>query len=169
MRVSPSGYYARSLDEALQLAEVSASVTHNHPEGIKGAQATAAAIFMARQGASKQAIREYVEQTFDYRLDRTLDEIRPNYYFNEICQETVPEAITCYLEGKDFEDVVRLCVTLAGDADTLAAIAGGIAAATMDVPDALTQPTLQRLDDELLDILQRFNALVAQNEAPQQL
>ena len=129
MRVSPVGYYAQTLEEALALAKVSAEVTHNHPEGIKGAQATAAAIFLARRGKSKQDIRDYVAQTFDYDLSRTLDEIRPTFTFDETCQRTVPEAITCFMEGKDYEDVVRLSVALAGDADTIAAIAGSISSA----------------------------------------
>ena len=115
MRVSPVGYYAQSLEEALALAKVSAEVTHNHPEGIKGAQATVAAIFLARCGKSKQEIRDYVAQTFDYDLSRTLDEIRPTFTFDETCQRTVPEAITCFMEGKDYEDVVRLSVALAGE------------------------------------------------------
>jgi len=165
MRVSPVGYYAQSLDEALQLAEVSAAVTHNHPEGIKGAQATAAAIFMTRKGASKDEVRDYVQDKFGYRLDRTLDQIRPDYYFNEICQQTVPEAITCYLEGKDYEDVIRLAVSLAGDADTLAAIAGPIMSAAQDVPADIVQRTLGLLSEEFCNILLRFNALVAQREA----
>ena len=116
MRVSPVGYYARSLEEALTLARISADVTHNHPEGIKGAQATAAAIYMARKGKSKQEIRDYVEQEIGYDLSRTLEQIRPTYTFNELCQTTVPEALTCYLEGKDYEDVIRLAVSLAADA-----------------------------------------------------
>jgi ADP-ribosylglycohydrolase len=134
MRVSPVGYYAKTLDEALALAKVSAEVTHNHPEGIKGAQATAAAIFLARQGKSKQDIRDYVARTFNYDLSRTLDEIRPTFTFDETCQRTVPEAITCFMEGKDFEDVVRLSVALAGDADTIAAIAGSISSAVDVTP-----------------------------------
>jgi len=164
MRVSPVGYYATSMDEALELAQVSAAVTHNHPEGIKGAQATAAAIFMARQGASKEEVRAWIQQRFDYDLKRTLEQIRPTYRFNETCQQTVPEAILCYIEGKDYEDVVRLAVTLAGDADTLAAIAGPMASATMEVPSEIVQPTLALLPEEFCNILLRFNALVAERE-----
>lgn len=164
MRVSPIGYYARSLDEALELAKVSAEVTHNHPEGIKGAQAIAAAIFMARQGQTKQEIRDYVVETFGYDLSRTLDEIRPYYTFDETCQRTVPEALTCYLEGKDYEDVVRLAVSLAADADTLAAIAGPIASATWEVPNEITQPVLSLLSEEFCATLLRFDELVAKRE-----
>jgi len=167
MRVSPIGFYATTLDEALALAKISAEVTHNHPEGIKGAQATAAAIFLARQGKSKDEIKDYIEQTFAYDLSRTLEQIRPNYRFNELCQTTVPEAITCYLEGKDYEDVVRLAVSLAADADTLAAIAGGIAAATYDVPASIAQATIGKLTEELCATLNEFNALVAQRKIQQ--
>ena len=164
MRVSPVGYYAQSLEEALALAKVSAEVTHNHPEGIKGAQATAAAIFLARRGKSKQEIRDYVAQTFDYDLSRTLDEIRPTFTFDETCQRTVPEAITCFMEGKDYEDVVRLSVALAGDADTIAAIAGSISSAVDEVPNGITQQVIALLSEEFCTTLLRFNELVAKRE-----
>ncbi|MBQ6079791.1 MAG: ADP-ribosylglycohydrolase family protein [Muribaculaceae bacterium] len=165
MRVSPVGYYAKTLEEAMELAQISAEVTHNHPEGIKGAQATAAAIFLARQGKTKGEIRNYVEKTFGYDLSRTLDEIRPDYSFNELCQTTVPESITCFLEGKDYEDVIRLSVSLAGDADTIAAIAGSISAAVDDVPNEITQPVIALLSQEFCTILLRFNELVTKREA----
>ena len=164
MRVSPVGYYAQSLEEALALAKVSAEVTHNHPEGIKGAQATAAAIFLARRGKSKQEIRDYVAQTFNYDLSRTLDEIRPTFTFDETCQRTVPEAITCFMEGKDYEDVVRLSVALAGDADTIAAIAGSISSAVDEVPNGITQQVIALLSEEFCTTLLRFNELVAKRE-----
>lgn len=164
MRVSPVGYYARTLDEALELSKISAEVTHNHPEGIKGAQATAAAIFLARRGKSKQEICDYVTQTFGYDLSRTLDEIRPTFTFDETCQRTVPEAIICFMEGKDYEDVVRLSVALAGDADTLAAIAGSITSAVDDVPSHITQPVIALLSEEFCTTLLRFNQLVAKRE-----
>lgn len=164
MRVSPVGYYSQSIEEALTLAKISAEVTHNHPEGIKGAQATAAAIFMARNGRTKQEIREYVEQEIGYDLSRSLEEIRPTYTFNELCQTTVPEALTCYLEGKDYEDVIRLAVSLAADADTLAAIAGPIASAVWDVPNEISQPAIALLSEEFCTTLLRFNELVAQRE-----
>lgn len=164
MRVSPVGYYAQSLEEALALAKVSAEVTHDHPEGIKGAQATAAAIFLARRGKSKQEIRDYVAQTFDYDLSLTLDEIRPTFTFDETCQRTVPEAITCFMEGKDYEDVVRLSVALAGDADTIAAIAGSISSAVDEVPNGITQQVIALLSEEFCTTLLRFNELVAKRE-----
>ena len=164
MRVSPVGYYAQTLDEALELAKISAEVTHNHPEGIKGAQATAAAIFLARQGKTKQEISKYVAETFNYDLSRTLEQIRPDYTFDETCQRTVPEAITCYMEGRDYEDVVRLAVSLAADADTLAAIAGPIASATQDVSTEVSQKVFSLLSDEFCTTLLRFNELVAKRE-----
>ena len=165
MRVSPVGYYAKSLDEALELAKISAEVTHNHPEGIKGAQATAAAIFLARQGKTKQEISKYVAETFNYDLCRTLEQIRPDYTFDETCQRTVPEAITCYMEGRDYEDVVRLAVSLAADADTLAGIAGSIASATMDVPNEISQRVISLLSEEFCTLLLRFNEMVVKREA----
>ena len=165
MRVSPVGYYAKSLDEALELAKISAEVTHNHPEGIKGAQATAAAIFLARQGKTKSEISTYVHDTFNYDLSRTLEEIRPDYTFDETCQRTVPEAITCFMEGKDYEDVVRLAVTLAADADTLAAIAGSIASAAMEVPNEIAQRVISLLSEEFCTLLLRFNEMTAKREA----
>lgn len=165
MRVSPVGYYAQTLDETLELAKISAEVTHNHPEGIKGAQATAAAIFLARQGKTKSEISQYVAETFNYDLSRTLEEIRPNYTFDETCQRTVPEAFTCYLEGRDYEDVVRLAVSLAADADTLAAIAGSIASATMDVPNEIAQRVISLLSEEFCTLLLRFNEMVVKREA----
>ena len=164
MRVSPVGYYAQTLDEALELAKISAEVTHNHPEGIKGAQATAAAIFMARKGKSKKEIRDYIEKTFHYDLSRTLEEIRPTFTFDETCQHTVPEAIACFMEGKDYEDVVRLSVALAGDADTIAAIAGSISSAVDEVPNEISQPAIALLSEEFCTTLLRFNELVAQRE-----
>ena len=168
MRVSPIGYYAQTLDECLELAKISAEVTHNHPEGIKGAQATAAAIFLARKGKTKREIRKYVEDTFHYDLSRTLDEIRPTFTFDETCQHTVPEAITCFLEGKDYEDVVRLSVALAGDADTIAAIAGSISSAVDEVPSEITQPVIALLNEDFCTTLLRFNELVAKRESQAQ-
>ena len=136
MRVSPCGWFANSLEEAESLAEKSAAVTHNHPEGIKGAQATAAAIYLARIDTEKDKIKEYIESKYGYDLSRTLDAIRPGYRFNESCQETVPEAIIAFLESKDFEDAIRNAISLGGDSDTLAAITGSIAEAAYGIPTA---------------------------------
>lgn len=126
MRVSPCALYAVTLQEALDFAAASAEVTHNHPEGIKGAQATAAAVFLARVGKSKDEIREYIEENY-YDLSFTLDEIRPTYAFDETCQGSVPQAIVSFLESADYEDTIRNAVSLGGDSDTIAAIAGSIA------------------------------------------
>lgn len=125
MRVSPCGLIAVCMEEALALAEASASVTHNHPEGIRGAQATAAAVFLASHGASKEEIRAFTQRF--YPLTKTLDEIRPGYSFDESCQGTVPQAITAFLESTDYEDAIRNAVSLGGDADTLSAITGSVA------------------------------------------
>ena len=161
MRVSPAAYVAQSLDEALALAERSAAVTHNHPQGIRGAQATAAAIFLARTGHDKDGIRRFVEATFGYGLQRTLAEIRPDYEFNESCQGTVPEAITAFLEASDFEDAIRNAISLGGDADTLACITGSIAEPYFGgVPPDIRESVLLRLDDDLLAVVTEFEQRV---------
>lgn len=156
MRVSSVAWLFDDLDTVRRMARISAEVTHNHPEGIKGAEATAAAIFMARTGSSKAAIKEYIESEFHYDLGRTCDEIRPNYYHVESCQETVPEAITAFLEGDSFEDVIRTAVSLGGDCDTLTCIAGSIAEGFYGVPDALKWECESRLSADLLDVLRQF-------------
>ena len=126
MRVSPCGLMAQSLEEALDLAKQSAEVTHNHPEGIKGAQAVAAAVYLAKSGAAKEEIGAYIRESF-YPLDRTLDEIRPKYRFDGTCQGSVPESIQAFLESADFEAAIRNVISLGGDADTMGAITGSIA------------------------------------------
>ena len=131
MRVSPCALAANSLQNALELAEISASVTHNHPEGVKGAKAVAAAVYLARHGSSKAQIKEFIESYF-YKLDFTLAKIRPGYSFNETCQGSVPEAIEAFLESMSFEDALRNAVSLGGDSDTMAAITGSIAFAFFD-------------------------------------
>ena len=156
MRVSSAAWLFHDLDSVLRAAKLSAEVTHNHPEGIKGAQATAAAIFLARTGHSKAEIRQYIVETFGYDLSRTCDEIRPAYRHMESCQKTVPEAITAFLEGEDFEDVIRTAVSLGGDCDTLAAIAGSIAEGFYGVPEELAGECLRRLPDDLREIVERF-------------
>ena len=156
MRVSPAAWLFDDLDSVLRAAKLSAEVTHNHPEGIKGAQATAAASFLARAGHGKAEIRQYIEETFGYDLSRTCDEIRPTYYHVESCQKTVPEAITAFLEGADFEDVIRTAVSLGGDCDTLAAIAGSMAEGFYGVPGELAIECLNRLPDDLREIVERF-------------
>ena len=156
MRVSPAAWLAADLPEALHLAQRTAEVTHDHPEGIRGAQATAAAVFLARTGHSKADIRAYVEREFGYDLSRTCNEIRPGYRHVESCQETVPEAITAFLESTDFEDALRTAVSLGGDSDTLAAITGSIAEAFYGVPEPLRQECLRRLPQELAELLREW-------------
>jgi ADP-ribosylglycohydrolase len=156
MRVSPVGWAFDSLEETLDWARRSAEVTHNHPEGIKGAQATAAAIFLARTGASKAVIHNTLERTFGYDLTRSLDMIRPTYQFDVSCQGSVPEAIIAFLESEGFEDAVRKAVSLGGDSDTIACIAGGIAGAAYGVPLEIRTEVLERLDDPLLNVIEKF-------------
>lgn len=155
MRVSPAAWVARSLEEALELGEISASVTHDHPEGIKGAQATAGAIYLARTGASKEKIRNIVNEYF-YDLSFSLEGIRPTYSFDVTCQGSVPEAIVAFLESESFEDTIRNAVSLGGDSDTQAAIAGSIAQGFFGVPDKLKNQVQGYLDEELLMILSVF-------------
>ncbi len=158
MRVSAVGFAFETLEETQRVAKISAEVTHNHPEGIKGAMATASAIFMARHKATKTEIRDYIEQTFGYNLHRSYAEIKPTYSFKESCQETVPEAIIAFLESKDYKDAIRLAVALGGDADTLGAITGAIASAYyQDIPDRIAGFTLKRLPEHLRTILYDFN------------
>ena len=156
MRVSPVGLYAKTLEEALRLAEISASVSHNHPEGIKGAQAIAASVFLCKEGKTKTEIKDYVENTFGYDLSRTIDEIRPDYRFNESCQGSVPEAIIAFLEGNTFEEVLRLAISLGGDPDTIACMACGIAACMYPIPDDLAEICDEILTDDLREIKDRF-------------
>lgn len=153
MRVSSAGWLYDTLEETLKYAALTAEVTHNHPEGIKGAQATAAAIFLARTGKDKAYIKKYIEENFAYNLDRTLDEIRPDYYHIESCMRTVPEAIIAFLEGTDFEDCIRNAVSLGGDTDTLAAITGSIAEAYYGVPAEIVAKCKEILPKEMKDVL----------------
>ena len=157
MRVSACGYFATTLDEALDLAKLSAEVSHNHPEGIKGAQAIASAIFLARQQMHKDKIRTYIEQTFGYDLSRTCDDIRPDYDFDGTCQGTCPEAIIAFLDSSDFEDAIRLAVSLGGDADTLGAITGSIAAAYYGIPDNIVRKAIEYLPEDMIEVLKKFS------------
>lgn len=135
MRVSAVGWMFDSLEETERVAGISASITHNHPEGIKGAQATASAIYMARNGAGKEEIRDYISKKFEYDLNRTCDQIRPSYGFEVSCQKSVPESIIAFLDSTDYESTLRLAVSLGGDSDTQACIAGGIAEAFYGILD----------------------------------
>ena len=159
MRVSAAGWLYPTLEATRHAARLTAEITHNHPEGIKGAEATASAIFMARTGSDKDEIKGYIDREFGYDLSRTCDEIRPHYHHVESCQETVPEAITAFLEGADFEDVIRTAVSLGGDCDTLTCIAGSIAEAFYGIPHAMTAECRKRLPEDLLAVVDRFDAL----------
>jgi ADP-ribosylglycohydrolase len=156
MRVSAVGWMFDTLEETEEWAKRSAEITHNHPEGIKGAQATAAAIFMARTGATKEQIKAYVEQKYGYDLSRTCDEIRPVYRFNETCQGTVPEAIVAFLESTDFEDAIRTAVSLDGDSDTLACITGAIAEAYYGIPNEIAEAVMEFIPKDMKEIICRF-------------
>jgi ADP-ribosylglycohydrolase len=156
MRVAPCGWIADSLEEAEALAERSAAVTHNHPEGIKGAQATAAAIYLAGDGVEKKRVKEYIENKYSYDLSRTIDDIRPVYRFNETCQETVPEAIIAFLESNSFEDAIRNAISIGGDSDTVAAITGSIAEAAYGIPKEVAEKALGYLDAPLREVYERW-------------
>ncbi len=156
MRVSPVGWAFDSEEEVLNAAKASAEVTHNHPEGIKGAQATALAIFRARNGQSQEDIASEMAERFGYDISKTVDELRDTYKFSVSCQGTVPEAIRCYIEASDFEDAIRNAISIGGDSDTLAAITGSIAEATFGVPNDTAEEAISRLDEPLIAILVRF-------------
>ena len=155
MRVSACGFVGNSLEETKQLSKAVTIVTHNHPEGLKGAEATAVAIFLARTGKSLLEIRDYITKNY-YSLDFTLDGIRDNYEFNESCQDTVPQALEAFFESKNFEDAIRNAISIGGDSDTLAAITGGIAEAYYGIPTEIRKHALTFLDERLLKILVEF-------------
>jgi len=156
MRVSAVGWLYETIDQTRRIARLSAEVSHNHPEGIKGAEAAASAIFLARTGSGKEEIKDYIVREFGYDLSRTCDEIRPTYHHVESCQKTVPEAITAFLEGDGFEDVIRTAVSLGGDCDTLTCIAGGIAEAFYGVPEEMIAECRKRLPEDMQGVLDRF-------------
>ena len=157
MRVSSVAWLYDDIDSVRKAARLSAEITHNHPEGVKGAEATASAIFLARTGHSKEDIRAYIEENFGYDLSRTCDEIRPGYHHVESCQQSVPEAIIAFLEGTDFEDVIRTAISLGGDCDTIAAIAGSIAEGFYGVPDNLQEICYRGLPVNMRAVLDRFS------------
>ena len=171
MRVSPAGWMYGTLEETLRAAKLTAEVTHNHPEGIKGAQAIAAAIFLARTGKSKEEIRRFVQENY-YALDFTLDQIRPYYAFDESCQGSCPQAIEAFLEGDSFEDVILKAISIGGDSDTVAAMAGSIAEAFYGIPAELRKNAFEVLQDTkdrrmvyhnsaLLEVVRDFDAWLA--------
>ena len=155
MRVSPVGFVAKSLDQAISLSKKVTEVTHNHPEGIKGAEATAVAIYLARNGYNINDIKNYIDKHY-YKMNFTLDEIRDTYKFNETCQDTVPQAIMAFLESTSFEDAIRNAISIGGDSDTIAAITGGIAEACYGIPKEIRNKALTYLDKRLLNILLDF-------------
>ena len=163
MRVSSVGWLYGTIDETRHIARLTAEVTHNHPEGIKGAESTASAIFLARTGNSKEEIKDYVIREFGYDLSRTCDEIRPYYRHDESCQKTVPEAITAFLESESFEDVIRTAVSLGGDCDTLTCIAGGIAEAYYGVPEELKRECKERVPERFVEIAEAVHSIGKKN------
>jgi len=157
MRISPVGYACNDLDTVLQKAQAFTEITHDHPEGIKGGQATAAAIFLARTGKSKAEIQKFIEERFEYDLSKHVDDIRPHYEFDVSCQGTVPQAIRAFIDSTDYEDAIRTAVSLGGDTDTLACITGGIAQAFYgSVPKTIEQKVYSILDDRLGGITRQF-------------
>jgi ADP-ribosylglycohydrolase len=158
MRVSPVGWYGNSIDEVMAEAQKSAEVTHNHPEGIKGAQSTAVGIYMARSRKNKEEIKKFITDTFGYDLNRKIDDIRPNYEFDVSCQGSVPEAIIAFLESTDFENAIRLAISIGGDSDTIACIAGGLAEAYYQkIPDDIIENVLGILPQDLVKIVEDFS------------
>lgn len=165
MRISPAGFAAASEKEACRLSGAITGVTHNHEEGLKGAEATAVAIYMARCGAAKHEIQSRIAEDY-YALDFMLDDIRDSYRFNETCQDTVPQAIKAFLESVSFEDAIRNAISIGGDSDTLAAITGAIAEAFYGVPEAFVEKALSYLDEELLSIFNEWKAFLAIEPKP---
>ncbi len=155
MRINPISKVANSIEEVKKLSKAVTVISHNHEEGIKGAEATAMAAYLARTGQTKEQIGKYIEDHY-YKLDFTIDEIRDTYEFNETCQETVPQAIQVFLGSESFEDAIRKAISIGGDSDTVAAIAGGIAEAYYGVPEELMDKALTYLDSDLLEIIQKW-------------
>lgn len=155
MRVSPVAYFAKNIEECKKLSKIVTGVTHNHTEGIKGAEATAVCVWLALNNYSKEFIKKYVEDNY-YSLNFNYEDLRKNYYFNEICQETVPQAIYCFLISENFEDAIRTGISIGGDSDTLCAITGAIAEAYYGIPENLQKSALAYLDDRILNDYQKF-------------
>jgi ADP-ribosyl-[dinitrogen reductase] hydrolase len=156
MRISPAGLLARSLEEAIELSNRMTEITHNHPEGMRGAAATASAIYWAKTGVPAHEIRHLVSDVYGYYLSRTVDDIRPTYVFNESCMETVPEALTCALEATSYEDALRNAISIGGDSDTVAAIAGGLAEALYGLPTAIADQGWGYVPSDMRQVIQRL-------------
>ena len=163
MRVSSVGWHAKTLEDAEFIARGTAEVTHNHPEGIKGAVATAGAVYLARTGASMDGIKEYI--SIYYKIDFTLDDIRPVYDYDVTCQGTVPQAMQAFFESKSFEDAIRNAISLGGDSDTMAAITGAVAESYYGIPEDLKETALSYLDERLLIITEDFETRFLNNNA----
>lgn len=158
MRVSPVGFAFETVDRTLEIAKKTAQVTHNHIEGIKGAQAVASAIFLARNSYSKQGIKEFIVSSFDYNLNFTIDEIRPNYSFDETCQGSVPQAIVSFLESSNYESAIRKAIFLGGDSDTIACIAGVIATAFYkEIPQEIVEFAFSKLPEKFIKVIEKFD------------
>jgi len=167
MRVSPIGWAFDTLEKVLEEAKKSAEVTHNHPEGIKGAQAVASAVFLARTGSSKEKIRDYLKSTFQYDLDRSVDEIRLRCTGDCSCIKSVPEAIICFLESESFEDAIRNAISLGGDADTQACITGSIAEAFYgDIPENIKAKATLYLPEDFMDMIKKVEEILKKKEIP---
>lgn len=166
MRVSPAGLLARSVDEAIALANHVTAVTHNHPEGLKGGAATAVAIHLARAGHGASDIRKTIAQRFHYDLSASVDQIRPGYRFNERSQDTVPQALTCALEAVDYEDAIRNAISIGGDSDTIGAIAGAVAEAMFGISDDIAANGWQYLPDDMRLVLQTLYARIQHGTQP---
>lgn len=161
MRVSPVGWAFDNIDDVMKFAKISAEVTHNHPEGIKGAQAIASCVYLARNGKTKSEIKKYVEETFGYDLDRELKDFQKEYRFDVSCMGSVPEAIMCFLESESYEDAVRNCVWLGGDCDTTGAMCGAIAEAFYGhFDDDLTKSVMSKINDEMKEIVIKFSKII---------
>ena len=158
MRVSPAGFYYDTIERTREVARWTAEVTHNHPEGVKGSEATAAAIFLARKGAEKELIEMYLMKEFGYNLSRCLDEIRPTYHHVENCIDTMPEAFECFLESESYEDCLRNVMYIGGDTDTLCAISGAIAEAFWEIPWSIIEAAVPYLPDDIMEVVRRFRA-----------
>jgi len=164
MRVSPVAYAFENIEDVISEAGMCAEVTHNHPEGIKGARAVASAVFLARKGSSKKEIKDFIINRFNYDLNRKTDDIRKVYQFDESCQGSVPEAIICFLESSDFENAIRLAVSIGGDSDTIASVTGAIAEAFYkDIGSEIKRRVLEYLPDDLLSILLEFSGVYKNN------
>lgn len=156
MRVSAAGWLYDTIERTREVARATANVSHNHPEGLKGAECTAAVIFLARNGSSKEEIRDYVVKEFGYDLSIGVDDLRPLHRHDESCMDSLPKALVSFLEGDSFEDVVRNAVSLGGDTDTIAAIAGAMAEGMYGVPDDLKEECIRRIPDEMVKVIRRF-------------